>query len=316
MDEFKIVREIKVDSLDSFMSSIGFNGKLLKKLQSAYIYRGHSKSSYQLLPTALRKDLKKELWSLSGIGIPVDNQSEWEWWQIHVEYMLLLQFYRRCDSCGLYVPEVPRLRKCLNTDYSFDIEFLLKGEKWLPQDLYEIAGLAQHYGLLTRLLDWTSDFFTALYFASSGVICDKESNMDEAMVIWALNASYVDFLSSTTNRLPLRIIRPRYYGNPNLSAQRGLFTFWEIDKPYIEKEKPIEFLSGIKLVDRMPLDEQLNGACPKEKDYDGLLYKIIIPVKYAKDIYQYLMRIGYGASKHFPGYYGVVKNMKDDSNKV
>ena len=43
----------------------------------------------------------------------------------------------------------------------FDIDNVFTYETWLPEDLYELAGLAQHYGVPTRLLDWSQDIFVS-----------------------------------------------------------------------------------------------------------------------------------------------------------
>lgn len=311
MDDVKIIREIIVETYDDFMEKVSASGILFHLMQQGYIFRGHSFSSYELLPSVLRKKIQEELWSFCG-GKPIENQSELEYFQIYAEYTLLQQFYRKCDLMGLYVPEIDRMRNHVVTKFPFDVNFLLEGEKWLPKDLYGIAALAQHYGVPTRLLDWTNDLFISLYFAVSGVINERDADNDN-MVIWALNATYIDFLSPTTSRLPLKVIRPRYYGNPNMSAQSGLFTLWEIDKPYMDKNNPLFFMTNLKMIDRTPLDKQLDDICPKEKDYDNMLYKICIPHKLSKEIYKYLSVIGYDAAKVFPGYSGVVKNMKEDS---
>lgn len=311
MDDVKIIREIIVKSYDDFVEIVSASGTLFHLMQQGYVFRGHSSSSYELLPSVLRKEKKEELWSFCG-GKPVDNQSELEYFQIYAEYTLLQKFYRKCDLMGLYVPEIERMRNHVVTKFPFDVNFLMEGEKWLPENLYGITALAQHYGVPTRLLDWTNDFFISLYFAVSGIINEKDADNDN-MVIWALNATYIDFISSTTSRLPLKVIRPRYYGNPNMSAQSGLFTLWEIDKPYIDKKNPLSFLTNPKMIDRTSLDKLLENICPKEKDYNNMLFKICIPHKLSKEIYNYLSVLGYDAARVFPGYSGVVRNMQEDS---
>ena len=98
-----------------------------------------------------------------------------------------------------------------------------------------------------------------------------------------------------------------------MSAQSGLFTLWEIDKPYIDKKNPLSFLTNPKMIDRTSLDKLLENICPKEKDYNNMLFKICIPHKLSKEIYKYLSVLGYDAARVFPGYSGVVRNMQEDS---
>jgi len=52
----------------------------------------------------------------------------------------------------------------------------------LPDDDFEWLALMQHYGLPTRLLDWTESVLVAAYFA----VCD-ENHADKNGKIWILN---------------------------------------------------------------------------------------------------------------------------------
>ena len=72
MDDIQIIGSIRIDNINDFAKEFGYNGLFMKLSQQGYIFRGHSKSSYELLPTALRKDKKDELWNLIGGGIPID----------------------------------------------------------------------------------------------------------------------------------------------------------------------------------------------------------------------------------------------------
>lgn len=61
-------------------------------------------------------------------------------------------------------------------------------------DDWELLYLMQHYGVKTRLLDWTESFSTALYFASNGWKVDQEIS------IWMLNPQELNKLSMDTHR--------------------------------------------------------------------------------------------------------------------
>lgn len=71
-------------------------------------------------------------------------------------------------------------------------EYILYSEEQL-HDGYDIYALAQHYGLPTRLLDWTTSPLIALYFA-----LEKEEK-NEKRVVWAINPIKLNSLATTWN---------------------------------------------------------------------------------------------------------------------
>lgn len=88
---------------------------------------------------------------------------------------------------------------------------------------------------------------------------------------------------------PLKIVHPIYYMNPNMKAQQGLFTLWEITKTF-EKEDGDIIINNSEL-ERKPLDKLLQEY--KFSDKIGtLLYQIVIPVDYVKDLCHYLNFLG------------------------
>ena len=194
-----------------------------------------------------------------------------------------------------------------------------------PKEFWEVAALAQHYGVPTRLLDWTYNINTALYFAVKDFIkplTTKEQllrteflfknrgKIDEPLCeIWALDTTVV---VTREGRHPLELIRPPYNGNPNLAAQEGVFTLWSLLKPvHIEQGK---WKFDMTLKDDTPLDMLLVKKLGELKvDERPYLYRISFPQKASVEIYQYLKQIGHTAAKLFPGYDGVTIAMKEDT---
>lgn len=311
------IEHIKYENLRQFLFSTTMpDGELFEKLEG-FVFRGESSNKYKLLPTALRAEKKPELWN--GIGMPTDNQSEWEQWQIYAEYVKLRQFFKLANNSGIKVPRAESISKNYIDVFPSEHIFQKNDYRWLSDEIAELAALAQHYGLPTRLLDWTFEMNIALYFASTGAISRQlEGHCDEndTVVIWALNAQHIQFLQPTTSRIPLNFVVPAYSDNPNLNMQKGVLSYWEVEMLSSFNEFTA-MPNGMapRLVDRTPLDELLGTYCNDGKDENIiLLYKIEIPVEQSVDIYKYVNKMGYGAAKIFPGYAGVVKEMNEVSN--
>lgn len=301
--------EITYDRIDNLFEDIlGYNGLLMKEFTTSannrffnnYIFRGESSINNQLIPNALRLNNVERVCKLSGFISP-DCGIQTEYNQIFCEEYILWKFYRKCDERGLKVPLIERLRL---KPQSLPSEFFSDSEnRWIPNDFFELAGLAQHYGLPTRLLDWSFNFFVAMYFAL------KNSKIeDEYCSIWAFN--FRKLINFYSERVPTKLVLvvPEYSQNPNLKAQQGVFTHLQITKKVNLGSIP---------VDRRSIDEIIEGQLShNNSDYVSLFYKINIPIKFTKELYKYLSVIGYDGSTLFPGYDGITRSMYEDSLNI
>jgi hypothetical protein len=310
----KVITELTYIDIDELLYDvINVKGKLFKKFfgcsnnsfYNTYIFRGQPSINYKLIPCALREDKMGDVCELSGYISPVHGiQTELQ--QIECEEGILKKFYHRCDENGLKIPLVPRWRYHNLQSETVPIE----DNNWIPNDLFEVAGLAQHYGLPTRLLDWSFNFFVALYFALNGAKIE-----DEYCSVWAYN--YDNFREYYNNQsYKLVVVIPEYSQNPNLKAQRGVFTLWQKYHHYFMSEHCEELKN--KPVDRRSLDELFESKIRKDDtfDYSTMFYNINIPIKYSQDIYKVLSSMGYNAASLFPGYGGVTRLMKEDASYI
>ncbi|WP_236184337.1 FRG domain-containing protein [Pseudomonas juntendi] len=258
-----------------------------------YVFRGHSQEKYNLVPTALREDKNDHLWQCSGQGKPVHPQADLNFWQLSAEYQTLRQFYRLSDQRGLDVPLAEKMRKNLAQDFDYMGTMERMNGAWIPDELQETAALAQHYGLPTRLLDWTYDLYVAMYFAFRGAI-GKTGNI----VIWAINKEHLSFLKPTISKVEVDFITPHYAGNPHLNAQKGLFTLW----PTITSPA-----NAMTKVDRRPLDELIFSQL--ESDDVNIFKRFTLPCAEAVKGCSFLDNLGYDSARIFPGYGGVAEQI-------
>lgn len=188
----------------------------LKPHKRHTVFRGHSDSSYRLVPRALRNEKEKEtLYKCAKLYCTetslIDFKPDITQVQELSEALVLLQFYEMANLQGIRVPRPPLHH--LGTPFE---EAQLAIKDWMSPGWMELAALAQHYGLPTRMLDWTYDLTTALYFVARGFV---KGSTNECATVWQMDMAKVSFLTKD-----VRFVVPEYALNPNLHAQKGLLT--------------------------------------------------------------------------------------------
>ena len=310
MEIVKRVKYRKNETLN-FIHSISYGGELYNTFNNGFIFRGHSSSIYKLLPSALRKE------GMIGTNLIKSDESikiYGELLQIYRESQLLQQFYKNCDDTGLYIPFIDEknLYYLLNEDRIAST--FPPFEYWPPKDYYELMSLAQHYGISTRLLDWSRDLNVAIYFALSDYLRGKEIRENEYMTIWAMDGGSLELESKP---LPLKIIKPRYHNNPNLHA-RCVFSMECIKERHHGSNSYTR--NSIRIIEKevndRPLDELLKEYIEEHRDLFKdvtYLYRFdFYDIKYQIPfLYNYLEKQKSTAQYLFPGYDGVTRYIKE-----
>lgn len=261
------------------------------------IYRGCSSSRYKLYPYALRKDGRRILEHMADgylryCGSPVNDQT---FEQQDLERLSIMWFHDLANQNGIDVPDIP----CNHLgDPWMELKATRGLERWVwPLDGWlEMAALAQHYGVPTRLLDWSFSMETAAFFATRS-LPDRipRRDLDKSVSIWELDKSKLSLLTND-----FRFVVPGYSRNPNILAQKGILSVYVGAGPEIV---PIE---GI--ISHVCKDEPASSHLCK----DGpILRKIDIPYPDALRLKQHIESEGLHHEKVFPGLSDIATSMKE-----
>jgi hypothetical protein len=151
----------------------------------------------------------------------------------------------------------------------------------VPASTVEWLAVARHYGMATRLLDWTFNPLAALWF----VVERKAEHTDG--VIWMLESDRLEHLASDEDALNIdhvKLVRPRHIVG-RIVSQLGLFTI----HPMVDDEfTPVE---------RYP-------------DVQPLLKKLTVDRGCYPEIKRVLDRCGVNASSIYPGLDGLVRQLQ------
>lgn len=150
-------------------------------------------------------------------------------------------------------------------------------EKFNNYTPVQLRTIGQHYGLPTRLLDWTFSLYIAAFFA----FCDID-NISEKVAIWILDTNHEIWNAG----YGIAIETAKVDENDRQRYQYGIFTL---------------NMSPSKTI------EDYIEACTKDHSVDGALYKITLPISEQKIVLSDLEMMGINSFNLFRGMEGCAK---------
>lgn len=280
-----IMTELNISSLSSYLGAIEslktyYSTDMVANnpISTKFLYRGLADKNYHLLPGIFRKDVT----TIDGKDIVNDRYLTWT---------------KETDVLRAFIHEASAYLSIPSSDLGHWLEY------------------AQHYGVPTRLLDWSKNPLVALYFC-----CKDQSEKDG--VVWLLHVgNYSRFVSKKLGNQDDRgfktvymaiqelldgdshyeypLLYTPYYVDARMSAQGSYFMIWGTQR------KPFEELLSSDDI-RMNLPEKDNGIrMYGMHEATALLFRFVICADRKQMILHELDTVGINEKTLFPGLDGI-----------
>jgi hypothetical protein len=325
-DHFRIFRDgpfrkFSCGSAHEFLEKMSPRGPIFGLFELGnWIFRGESDSRWVLVPSAFRTGASlfdgrawRVLCKRYSTRVKTSDQ-------LSAEFHTLRLFFNVADQQGLPLPEDGQRLRALLDQFTEIAPSGTKGKSrvdepsWPQGELLSLMALGQHYGLPTRLIDWSWNPLVAAYFAAAGAtkaICQQSQKRKQAhgpthLRVWAVNKEELSFEGAdwwSVDVDKIQVATAPAATNPNLAAQKGLFTL-------------VRRATSAKYLLREPMDHTIQRRMVQIFGKDGgpghaLIIYFMLPVEEAPALLTLLARDGVTAAEVFPGYGGVVQALKE-----
>ena len=317
----ELFEEVKLSTAEELLDQLSVHSGRLwhhgAETDWDWIFRGQGDAVWGLSPSSLRDGKLQEFLPFEPKPYqPLSPQARRD-----LEEHLMTEFASGVDAQGIAVPgDKPELR---DKDLAHPTNTAWDFPKIEHHFMY---ALAQHYGIPTRFLDWSHSPLAAAYFACSGLAADLAEKVEreraaregkgasrqgesalkspERFAVWALSRLFVDRVARRWEPF-VKIVTVPTSSNPNLHAQRGLFTLCGFRREESGDNDPPD-------LDAMFKGRQYNRDDDEDIFYPGpVMVKFTVPTSEARDLLRILAVGGVSAASIYPGHAGVVRAMKE-----